>query len=249
MQDTKLGFQKIAAASGKISTRQIGFWSRKSCYHSLFAFTAIRYWQYAKLRLTSSLVWSLAHGRQSRLTAISNICFFPVPLDGKSGGDWHSIDGSRRAKIGAGFSKDVFLIILSYWSNLCFLKIRVGVCNNDHIRKDGNNPGTGIANVDREGADDLCIGRADADGANNPGTGITDVGKDRADNLGIGTADTGRAKNLGTSTVNADRNGADNPSIGTASNAIHVSLFFLRRALFLMSFSSKLETMGCFLVS
>lgn len=105
VQSTKLRFQKMT------STMQTYFQSRSSHCHALFAFIAGGDWQYAKLRLTSSLVWSFANNRQLRLKAILNDRFSLVLLDGKSGRDEHSTSESREAKVGAASSKDAFLII------------------------------------------------------------------------------------------------------------------------------------------
>ena len=78
---TKLGSQKIAAASGIVSIIQAGLHSRSSICHDLFNLTAGRHLHTAKLRSTSSLMWLSANGRV--LMKILSCFLFLIPLDKK----------------------------------------------------------------------------------------------------------------------------------------------------------------------
>ena len=134
-QSTKLGSQKIAAASRIVSTMQAGFRSRSSICHGLFNLTPGEHPHPAKLRSTfssvwlsangqvlmkvlsnfllptSSPVWSSANGQQSMLKALSNSRFLPIPLDGKRRGDGRSLGGNRGAKVVGASSEDALLRI------------------------------------------------------------------------------------------------------------------------------------------
>lgn len=133
---TKLpGSQKMIIASRIISTMQSNFWSRSLCCYDVLAFIVKENWQYGKLRSTSSLVWSLANGQQSRLKDLSNDRFFLIPLNEKKRGDGHSIKRSRGAKVGGTSLEDTFFIVWSHWLNLYFSRISVGICEDNYIRK------------------------------------------------------------------------------------------------------------------
>ena len=82
-QGTKLGSQKIAAASEIVSTMQAGLHSRSSICHSLFNLIAKGHPHTAKLRLTPSLAWLLANGQV--LMKVLLTFLLPIPLNGKRG--------------------------------------------------------------------------------------------------------------------------------------------------------------------
>ena len=129
-QGTKLGSQKIAAASGIVSTMQAGLCSRSSICHGLFNLTPGEHPHPAKLRSTSfsawllangrvlikflsnflwptsSPVWSSANGRQSMLKGLLNGRFLPIPLDRKKRGDGRSLGGNRGAQVVGASSED-----------------------------------------------------------------------------------------------------------------------------------------------
>lgn len=156
-------------------------------------------------------VWSLANGQESRLKAQSKNGFSQILLDKKKVQDGCSIGGSKGAKVGEAFSKDVPWIIYFYRRNFCFSE-SVGVCADNYIRKSGHNLGTNTANADGDGGADNP-GTADVDGVQEPGISIADINENGgAKNLGTSIANSDGPKDLDTSTV--DRNKAKNPDIG-----------------------------------
>ena len=137
-QGTKLRSQKIAAASGIVSTMQAGLRFRSSICHGLFNLTPAEHPHPAKLRSTSSSAWlsangralmkvllnflwptsspawSSANGRPSMLKALSNGRFLLIPLDGKRRGDGRSLGGNRGAQVVETSFEDALLRILLY---------------------------------------------------------------------------------------------------------------------------------------
>lgn len=62
---------------------------------------------------------------------------------------------NRKAKVGAIFSKDIFLIIMFDWLIFCFLRISINICGKDYIKKNrGYNLGPNIIKRDKK-ADNL----------------------------------------------------------------------------------------------
>ena len=116
------------------------------------------------------------------MKTLLNDCFSPIPLDEKRGKDGRLIRGSRKTKIRGTSFEDALLIIWSYLSNLCFLKIGVKVYKDDYIRKnrdnlDGDNPSIHTPNTNNADNPDLCT--SDINGANNPDIYIPNLDKDR----------------------------------------------------------------------
>ena len=134
-QGKKLGSQKIAAASGIVSTMQAGLCSRSSICHGLFNLTPGEHPHPAKLRSTSfsawlsandrvlmkvlsnfllptsSPAWSSANSQQLMLKALSKRRFSMISLDGKRRGDRCSLGKNRGAKVVGASSKDALLRI------------------------------------------------------------------------------------------------------------------------------------------
>lgn len=65
-------------------------------------------------------------------------------MDGKRGQDRYSMIGSKETDVKGASSKDALFIIWSYWPNLRFSGIGIGIC--------GDDPGTHKPDVD--GTDD-----------------------------------------------------------------------------------------------
>ena len=110
-QNTKLKSPKTAAASRIASIMQRDFCFRSSHCQGMFAFTTGEYWHSAKLKSTSSLMWSSANGQKLILKALLNSCFLPILLNEKRRGDSRSLGGNKRAKLGGAFSQEALLII------------------------------------------------------------------------------------------------------------------------------------------
>lgn len=71
----------------------------------------------------------------------------------KRGGDGHSIEENREAKIRGTFFQNDLFIIYFHWSNLYFSRISIRVYKNNHRKKDRddsdkNNPGIYRSNTD-----------------------------------------------------------------------------------------------------
>lgn len=158
------------------------------------------------------------------MKAISNICFsnnhfFSVLLDNNNRKDGYSTNKNREIKLGAVFSKNLFLIIWSHLSNLCFLRSEIDIGKDNYIEKIGDNIGTSIANINRN---------------------------EGAKNLNTGTVDANKIEKFGISTTNIDR--VKESSISKINNAAYMFLFSLLRALFFITCSSQLETISLFLI-
>lgn len=122
----------------------------------------------------------------------------------------------QRSKDKKNSFEDAFLIIWSYWLNVCFPRTSVRVCGDNHITKSGDNPGwdnpdTGISDTNR--LDDLGRRIPNVDGVDNLGTYTPDV--DKVANSGIYIADIDKVDNQDICTSNTDGDGkTNNPGIG-----------------------------------
>ena len=96
-QSTKLGSQKIAAASIIVSTMEVDLRSRSSICHGLFNLTARGHSHPTKLRSTSFLAWLLADGRVL-IKVLSNF-LLPIPLDGKRGRNRGALSEKTSSKV------------------------------------------------------------------------------------------------------------------------------------------------------
>ena len=246
-QDTKLGFQKIAAASGIVSAMQTRLRSRSSICHGLFNLTAGGHPHTAKLRSTSSSAWLLANGQV--LMKVLSSFLLPIPLDGKrrrnrgAFGEKASSEAALLILPLHNSSEDALLLlplhplIVSSSLHLLAAKSGVGVFGKDNARKGrGDDPGS-ISTDGRTGADNPGT-RTDADaGADDLGTTVDNSGRATddpgiaADNSGIAADDPGigmdadaGADDLGTAAddpgtgTDADA-GADNPGTRTDADA------------------------------
>ena len=108
-QSTKLGFQKIAAASKIILTLQKNLHSKSVICYGLFNLIARGHSYLAKFGLISFLVCLLANG-QVLIKVLSNFLFLPIPLDKKKGRNRY-VFGKKT------FFKAVFLILLLHNSS------------------------------------------------------------------------------------------------------------------------------------
>ena len=273
-QGTKLGSQKIAAASGIVSTMQAGLRSRSSICHGLFNLTAGGHPHTAKLRSTSFSAWLSANGRV--LMKVLSSFLLPIPLDGKR--------GRNRGAFGEkAFSKAAFLILLLHnssedalllfplylpivSSSFCLLtaKSGVGVFGKDNAGKSsGDDPGSIGADegtrADNPGKGSNADGRVDDPGiaTDNSSTATDDPGT-AADNSSTAKDNPGKRTdaNLG---VNNPGTAADNPgtgmdadakannpgiSVSNKARARAASLFALHRTHFLLVSSSESVTVS-----
>ena len=241
-QGTKLGSQKIVAASEIVSTMQAGLYFRSSICHSLFNLTPGEHLHPAKLRSTSSSTclsanswalmkvlsnflwptsfpaWSSTNSRQSMLKALLNDRFLPIPLDEKKKGDGCSLGRNRGAQVVGASSEDALLRIPLYWLSLCFPRTGVCICGSEHVGNGGgDDPSSITGTLDTDGgADNPSIG-TDTPDIDDTNRGADDPGTGTDIPDADGRADHRRADKLGTDTDIPDADGrADNPGTDTA---------------------------------
>lgn len=83
--------------------------------------------------MTSCLTCLLANDQKSRLKVLSNGRFLPIALDWKKKRDRCS--ENKKVKVRAASFEDALLIVMLQWLILCLFGIGVGICKEDHKRK------------------------------------------------------------------------------------------------------------------
>ena len=127
-----------------------------------------------------------------------NNCFSSILLTKKKKKEKYLTSKRGEAKVRAISSKNVFVIIWSYWLNLCFFRIRIGIWKDNLIKKEKGNLSKGIANNNGDGrANNLYIKTTNANGdkrAKNLCKSITEVERNRMNNLDIGIINIDKAE-------------------------------------------------------